>query len=325
MAEHKILKVEDAKLATMSSAMLAAQIDKLRVAMGLLEVPSMGKSGKDRLIRRYAKEYDAYLTFYTLERAKETEMATKPKPSGKGKAEASKNKAVQSAKPKAEEPKKPAVPEAGTSTPAQEPEGVTQRRALEVLFSITLPDEEDLITSVADGTMEDEAVAKEFADNIAALHPNDITSVLEKFPTDGQAVWDYLAKQPRDSEAVKALHPEDYEKVIAYFASARAGTLEKPVRKGKKAKAEKTPKQPKQPKEKKAKASNERDIYGYSLNSIKHLIAIAVESAGKAGITIKEIKELPWNTRKNNYKSYWIEMIANGFATLKEDRIFIKA
>jgi len=75
----------------------------------------------------------------------------------------------------------------------------------------------------------------------------------------------------------------------------------------------------------KAKKKNdvEKDRFGFGMNTIMHTVAQAVVDAGAKGITVKEIKELSWNTRKDAYKAYWMKLVDGGFAEFKDGTIKI--
>ena len=85
-------------------------------------------------------------------------------------------------------------------------------------------------------------------------------------------------------------------------------------------------KKPKKEKEKEttkteSKSDNGKDRYGFRIDSIMHKVALIVESGGKEGVTVKDIRDASWNVRKNNYRAYWAEMIVRGFAEFKDDKI----
>jgi len=131
-------------------------------------------------------------------------------------------------------------------------------------------------------------------------------------------------------ESLQLLAPEDQGTIEAMNHGAEIWSALCGMRKDLAEKAVAAPKKTKEPAKKKTKepaengGQKEKDRYGFRLDSIKHQIALAVEAVGENGITVKEIKALPWNVRKDSYKAYWMEMVDNGFASFDGSKVTIK-
>jgi hypothetical protein len=65
-----------------------------------------------------------------------------------------------------------------------------------------------------------------------------------------------------------------------------------------------------------------KDEFGFRMNSNKHHFALAIKKAGKKGITMADVRELPWNTNKAAYPSTLKELKDGGYAKVTDGRIY---
>lgn len=171
---------------------------------------------------------------------------------------------------------------------------VTDRRALEICFNVTLKEEDR--PNVAE--MSDEQVVEELG-NLALLKAPDKRIVLERFPEDGEAAWAFfVAKVPelgKSSAPAKQLKP----------------------------KKEKAPKAKKEPKEKKVrepkvpKVEKEKDKYGFTVGSANHKFAHALEESDS--LSMVEVKKADWNETAATFYVAFKELCEKGFAEKTED------